>query len=71
MSLWSAVKDDEQHGWTRYLLKGVDVQTCPGDHNTMCEEPNVRVLAAKLRESLRAASALGNANRPSDFSSTG
>ena len=64
MSLWSAVKDDEQHGWSRYLLRGVDVQFCPGDHNTMCDEPNVRVLAAKLRESLRVASgmALGPAS---------
>jgi thioesterase domain-containing protein/NAD(P)-dependent dehydrogenase (short-subunit alcohol dehydrogenase family)/acyl carrier protein len=55
MSLWSAVKDDEQHGWARYLLQGVDVKLCPGDHNSMCEEPNVRVLAAALREALRAA----------------
>jgi len=55
MSLWSAVKDDEQHGWSRYLLQGVDVQVCPGDHNSMCDEPNVRVLAAKLREALRVA----------------
>ncbi len=50
------MKDDEQHGWARYLAQGVDVQFCPGDHNTMCDEPNVRVLAAKLREALRAAS---------------
>jgi thioesterase domain-containing protein len=56
MSLWSAVKDDEQHGWARYLLQGVDVKLCPGDHNSMCDEPNVRVLAATLREALRVAS---------------
>lgn len=55
MSLWSAVKDDEQHGWARYLVKGVDVKLCPGDHNSMCEEPNVRILAATLREALRTA----------------
>lgn len=57
MSLWTAFKDDEQHGWGRYLVGGVDVKLCPGNHNTMCEEPNVRVLAAHLRESMaRAAS---------------
>jgi thioesterase domain-containing protein/NAD(P)-dependent dehydrogenase (short-subunit alcohol dehydrogenase family)/acyl carrier protein len=57
MSLWTAVKDDDEHGWGRYLLAGVDVQLCPGDHNTMCEEPNVRVLAGHLRDALRRASA--------------
>jgi thioesterase domain-containing protein len=61
ISLWTAVKDDEEHGWSRYLLGGVDVQLCPGNHNTMCEEPNVRVLAAQLREALRRASGAASA----------
>jgi acyl transferase domain-containing protein/thioesterase domain-containing protein len=55
MSLWTAFKDDEEHGWGRYLLRGLDVKLCPGNHNTMCEEPNVRVLAAQLREELKRA----------------
>ena len=54
ISLWTAVKVDEEHGWGRYLTQGVDVQLCPGNHATMCEEPNVRVLAAKLRSALDA-----------------
>ena len=57
LSLWTAVQVDEEHGWGRYLRQGVDVQFCPGNHATMCEEPNVRVLAAKLRSALDAASA--------------
>ena len=52
ISLWTAVQVDDEHGWGRYLTKGVDVQLCPGNHATMCEEPNVRVLAAKLRSAL-------------------
>ncbi len=56
ISLWTAVKVDEQHGWGRYLQQGVDVQFCPGNHATMCEEPNVRVLAAKMRSAIDAVS---------------
>ena len=56
LSLWTAVKVDHEHGWGRYLLQGVDVQLSPGNHATMCEEPNVRVLASQLRSALDAAS---------------
>jgi thioesterase domain-containing protein len=56
LSLWTAVEVDEQHGWGRYLKGGVDVQICPGNHSTMCDEPNVRILAAKLREAMDKAS---------------
>jgi thioesterase domain-containing protein/NAD(P)-dependent dehydrogenase (short-subunit alcohol dehydrogenase family) len=49
LSLWTAVEVDEFHGWQRYLEGGVTVELCPGNHSTMCEEPNVRVLAQKLR----------------------
>jgi thioesterase domain-containing protein len=52
LSLWTAFDVDEQHGWGRYVQGGVDVQICPGNHSTMCEEPHVRVLAVKLREAL-------------------
>jgi len=33
------------------------VQVCPGNHTTMCDEPNVRVLASRLRAALDAADA--------------
>ena len=56
LSLWTAVKVDNEHGWGRYLLGGVDVHLSPGNHATMCEEPNVRVLASQLRSALDAAS---------------
>jgi thioesterase domain-containing protein len=60
ISLWTGFKDDELHGWGRYLLRGVEVRYCPGDHNSMCEEPNVRVLAAQFREAVdKSAAELG------------
>ncbi|MEP7346635.1 MAG: hypothetical protein ABI877_15295, partial [Gemmatimonadaceae bacterium] len=52
VSLWTAFEVDEAHGWGRYLADGVRVELCPGNHQTMCEEPNVRVLAAKLRAAI-------------------
>jgi thioesterase domain-containing protein len=55
VSLWSGVKVDSEHGWGRYLLGGVDVQLCPGNHTTMCEEPNVRVLATRMRAAIESA----------------
>jgi acyl transferase domain-containing protein/thioesterase domain-containing protein/aryl carrier-like protein len=55
LSLWSGVKVDAEHGWGRYLRGGVTVQVCPGNHTTMCDEPNVRVLASKLRAAIDAA----------------
>jgi len=45
----TALKLDAQNGWGPYVLGGVTVDECPGDHNTMCEEPHVRVLARRLR----------------------
>lgn len=54
-SLWTAFEVDHAHGWGRYLEGGVRVEVCPGDHSTMCEEPHVRVLAAKLRQAVDAA----------------
>jgi len=52
LSLWTAFQVNEQHGWERYLRGGVDVQLCPGNHATMCEEPHVRVLAERLCSAL-------------------
>jgi acyl transferase domain-containing protein/thioesterase domain-containing protein/acyl carrier protein len=52
VSLWTAVEVDSEHGWSRYVKGGVEVQIVPGNHGTMCEEPNVRVLADKLRQAM-------------------
>ena len=57
----TAVEVDEQHGWGRYVRGGVDVQMCPGNHTTICEQPHVRVLAQRLREAIDRA--LGTSSR--------
>jgi thioesterase domain-containing protein len=36
-------------GWDRIAQSPVELEWVPGTHNTLLEEPNVRVLAAKLR----------------------
>jgi acyl transferase domain-containing protein/thioesterase domain-containing protein len=41
----------EDNGWSRYCQQ-VSVHEVPGDHDSMVLEPNVRVLAARLRETL-------------------
>jgi thioesterase domain-containing protein len=45
----TAVRNDAENGWGPYVLNGVRVSVCPGDHTNMCEQPNVRVLARRLR----------------------
>jgi thioesterase domain-containing protein len=52
VSLSTAFDVDEQHGWGRFVTGGVAVELCPGNHTSMCEEPHVRVLAAKLRAAI-------------------
>jgi thioesterase domain-containing protein len=54
-ALWTAVEVDDTLGWRRYLERGVEIVMCPGDHVTMCEEPNARFLAQKLREAIERA----------------
>jgi acyl transferase domain-containing protein/thioesterase domain-containing protein/acyl carrier protein len=49
----TAVDLGEYNGWGPYVLGGVEVNEAPGDHNTMCEQPNVRVLARRLRAYLQ------------------
>jgi thioesterase domain-containing protein len=44
------------NGWAPYALK-VDVFETPGDHDSMVLEPNVRILASRLRECLDQAEA--------------
>jgi acyl transferase domain-containing protein/thioesterase domain-containing protein/acyl carrier protein len=42
------------NGWGRYV-KAVDVYEVPGDHDSMVLEPNVRVVATRLRECIQRA----------------
>jgi aspartate racemase len=44
--------NDPQMGWGQLALGGVDVHEIPGNHETILAEPNVRVLAEKLRKCL-------------------
>ena len=51
------------NGWTPYLRDLTVVET-PGDHDSMVLEPNVRSMAARLREALASASGRGGAAVP-------
>ena len=46
----------EDNGWTPHV-RGLDVFEVPGDHDSMVLEPNVRVLARKMREVIERAEA--------------
>ncbi|MBM4062333.1 MAG: SDR family NAD(P)-dependent oxidoreductase, partial [Planctomycetes bacterium] len=39
---------DERLGWGPYVQGGVAVTQCPGNHFTMCTEPNVQVLCRQM-----------------------
>ena len=41
------------NGWERLIVGNIEVNECPGDHSTMCEQPHVRVLARRLGSYLR------------------
>jgi thioesterase domain-containing protein len=41
------------NGWEGLVLGNIEVNECPGDHTSMCEQPNVRVLARRLRSYLQ------------------
>jgi len=40
-------------GWKDLAKGGLKVVTCPGDHNTLVREPNVRILATLMSEGIR------------------
>jgi thioesterase domain-containing protein len=42
----------EDNSWSRYLDQTIEIVEVPGDHDSMVLEPNVRVLAADLKERL-------------------
>lgn len=46
----------EDNGWSPHCMR-VDVVEVPGDHDSMVLEPNVRVLAGRLRKAIEAAEA--------------
>jgi thioesterase domain-containing protein len=46
---------DPYNHWLPYVTGGIDVHVVPGDHDGMVLEPNVRVLAAKVKACLEAA----------------
>ncbi|BAZ25556.1 amino acid adenylation domain-containing protein [Kalymmatonema gypsitolerans NIES-4073] len=49
------VQYDPQFGWGEVVTGGVDIHHLPGSHLTFVDEPNVRVLAEKLKDSLEKA----------------
>jgi thioesterase domain-containing protein/acyl carrier protein len=44
----SAVQEAESLGWHRLSAQPIEVETIPGNHRTMMDEPNVKILAARL-----------------------
>jgi amino acid adenylation domain-containing protein len=49
---------DPARGWGQHSTEPVDVQVVPGNHVTICREPNVGVLAEKLMACLEEAGSL-------------
>ena len=52
LSREAAFENDEFLGWERFAAGGIEVLDVTGRHIEMLNEPNVRLLAAKLRECL-------------------
>jgi hypothetical protein len=46
---------DETYGWSKLSNEPVVVHAVPGVHERLCHQPNVRVLATRLAESITAA----------------
>ena len=41
------------NGWERWIQGAIEVNECPGDHSSMCEQPHVRVLSRRLKSYLQ------------------
>ncbi|HWG58035.1 MAG TPA: SDR family NAD(P)-dependent oxidoreductase [Candidatus Acidoferrales bacterium] len=52
---------DELLGWRGLAAAGIEVRDVPGTHHNMTREPNVRILAEKMRECLDRSSRLASA----------
>jgi thioesterase domain-containing protein len=48
---------DPKLGWTEFMSEEIEVQTIPGGHYTLLNEPNVATLALALKNSLDRAAA--------------
>lgn len=46
---------DEFNGWGGFLKQGVEIVELPGGHNTMCEEPHVRIFAKRFTKAIESA----------------
>jgi hypothetical protein len=57
------------NGWERLILGNIEVNECPGDHSSMCEQPHVRVLARRLRSYLQR-QVRGNTVRDADLTTS-
>ncbi len=55
----------EDNGWTPYVTE-VSIEEVPGDHDSMVLEPNVRVLARRIRAVIEAAEAKQRGRRGQD-----
>jgi thioesterase domain-containing protein/SAM-dependent methyltransferase/acyl carrier protein len=53
------VARDPQLGWGMYAQGGVEVIRIPGDHVHMVQEPNVRIVAERIRQCIAAAESEG------------
>jgi amino acid adenylation domain-containing protein len=53
--------DDPLGGWGSLALGGVEVHEIPGDHGSIVDEPNARLLARRLKECLAEAQARSEA----------
>ncbi|MEW6731714.1 MAG: amino acid adenylation domain-containing protein, partial [Acidobacteriota bacterium] len=49
---FSQTIDDPTRGWSGLSLKPIEIQVIPGRHETLILEPNVKVLAERLKECL-------------------
>ncbi|HEX5054373.1 MAG TPA: SDR family NAD(P)-dependent oxidoreductase [Planctomycetota bacterium] len=43
---------DEKLGWGPFVKGGMSVTACPGNHFTMCTEPNVQILCGHMMEAV-------------------
>ncbi|MCR9246633.1 MAG: SDR family NAD(P)-dependent oxidoreductase [bacterium] len=46
---------DDELGWKPFVLGGITVVKCPGDHFTMCTEPNVQILCREYMAAMNQA----------------
>ncbi|WP_159783482.1 amino acid adenylation domain-containing protein [Sodalinema gerasimenkoae] len=55
---------DPDYGWRDLAVGGLDIYDIPGDHLLMLQEPNVQVLAAKIKEIIEPAPEMSSGDSP-------